>query len=321
MSSHKYSTRRVGVLGGSGYTGRELLRILRDHGGVGVAFATARSEAGQPTDLPGLTFAAPDDVDPGAVDLLFLCLPHGEAAPRVAALRNADVRIVDLTADHRPGSGREDDAVYGLPELHGPDLPGARLVANPGCYPTGVILALAPLCRDGLVDPSRPVIVNAASGVTGAGRSPRRDLLFAEIEGDFRAYALGNRHRHLGEMRAPFPGLRLLFTPHLLPVSRGILETIHLPVRGDVDAGAVREAWASAYGSSSLIRVAEPEDVRLSAVAETDRLLLSAVENDGLESLLTVSVALDNLGKGAAGQAVQNMNLMLGFAEERGLRC
>ncbi|NIP60109.1 MAG: N-acetyl-gamma-glutamyl-phosphate reductase, partial [Gemmatimonadetes bacterium] len=241
MSPNNYATPRVGVLGGSGYTGRELLRILRDHGGVEVAFATARSEAGDATELPGLAYAPPDGVDPGSVDLLFLCLPHGEAAPRVEELRGADVRIVDLTGDHRPGSGREEGAVYGLPELHGPELPDARLVANPGCYPTGVILALAPLCREGLVDPGRPVIVNAASGVTGAGRSPRRDLLFGEVAGDFRAYAVGNRHRHLGEMRAPFPGLRLLFTPHLLPVSRGILETICLPLRGDADAGAVRD--------------------------------------------------------------------------------
>ncbi len=286
-----------------------------------MAFATARSEAGDATELPGLAYAPPDGVDPGSVDLLFLCLPHGEAAPRVEELRGADVRIVDLTGDHRPGSGREEGAVYGLPELHGPELPDARLVANPGCYPTGVILALAPLCREGLVDPGRPVIVNAASGVTGAGRSPRRDLLFGEVAGDFRAYAVGNRHRHLGEMRAPFPGLRLLFTPHLLPVSRGILETICLPLRGDADAGAVRDAWASAFGSSPLIGVAEPEEVRLSAVTGTDRVLLAVAANQGLDSLLTVSVALDNLGKGAAGQAVQNMNLMLGFPEERGLRC
>lgn len=321
MAMHNYTAPRVGVFGGSGYTGRELLRILGGHGGVEPVFATARSEAGEESVLPGLRYVAPDAVEPDSVDLLFLCLPHGEAAPRVAELRDRSVRIVDLTGDHRPGSGREDGATYGLPELNGADLPTARLVANPGCYPTGVILALAPLCGAGLVDPGRPVIVDAASGVTGAGRSPRRELLFAEVSGDFRAYAIGNRHRHLKEMKSAFPGLALVFTPHLLPVARGILETVHLPVERGVDAGAVEEAWRAAYGGSPGIRVVDADAVSLSAVAGTDRLLLGARATHGVEPpLMTVMVALDNLGKGAAGQAVQNMNLMLGFEEHRGLR-
>jgi len=313
---------RVGVLGGSGYTGRELLRILHAHGGAEVIFATSRSEAGAPTSIPDLRYTDPEEAQARAIDLLFLCLPHGEAAPRTPEWLERGVRVVDLTADHRPGSGREEGAVYGLPERAGPDLAEANLVANPGCYPTGALLALAPLLERGAIDAKRPVVIDAASGVSGAGRAPRRELLFAEVAGDYRAYAVGNRHRHLAEMRAGLPGLQILFTPHLLPVSRGILETIHMPVERETGAEAIREAWTEAYRSSPGVRVVDPSRVRLSEVTETDRVLLSAEAAHGVHPpVITLSVALDNLGKGAAGQAVQCMNRMLGFPEARGLRC
>jgi N-acetyl-gamma-glutamyl-phosphate reductase len=313
----------VGVAGGSGYTGLELLRILARHDGVRVAFATARGDAGCESPVVGLAFAdlGPDRV--ADVDLAFLCLPHGAALPWVQAARDAGVRVVDLTADHRPGSGREAGAVYGMTELTEAHLPDAGLVANPGCYPTGVILALAPLQAAGVIDDARPVVIQAASGVTGAGRSPRRDLLFAEVVGDFRPYALGNGHRHLLEMRAMLPDLQLLFTPHLLPVARGIVETIALPVRGGVDAAEVRATWRERYASSPCVRVDDDGEVpRLARVAGTDEVHLAVFDNEALEApTLTLVAALDNLGKGAAGQAVQNMNLMLGFDAGRALRC
>jgi N-acetyl-gamma-glutamyl-phosphate reductase len=231
-------------------------------------------------------------------------------------------RIVDLTTDHRPGSGHEDGWVFGLPELNGAAVAGARRVANPGCYPTGVILSLDPLHRAGLLDPGRPVVVNAASGVTGAGRTPRTDLLFAEVFGDYRAYAVGNVHRHLREIRASLVGVGVIFTPHLLPVPRGILETIALPVKEGVGAREVRTAWLEAYSSSLVVRVRGSGEIPcLSGVVGTDRLDLAVVDNEGVPGTLTAMVALDNLGKGAAGQAVQNMNLMLGLPAERGLRC
>ena len=311
----------VGVVGGSGYTGLELLRLLRAHDVVGVRFATARSERGAPSPVPDLAFADPDDVDPASVEVVFLCLPHGAAVPWVERLRGSSARVVDLTADHRPGSGREDAAVYGMPEVVPERVAEARLVANPGCYPTGVVLSLLPLLSEGLLDASRPVVVNAASGVTGAGRSPRRELLFAEVAGDYRAYALGNEHRHLAEMRHALPGLQILFTPHLLPVPRGILETIALPVAPGVDAEAVRGAWGRAYGPRTAVRVRR-QAPGLADVVGTDLLLLSAADNAGLDApVVTVVAALDNLGKGAAGQAVQNMNLMLGLEAWRGIRC
>jgi N-acetyl-gamma-glutamyl-phosphate reductase len=163
--------------------------------------------------------------------------------------------------------------------------------------------------------------VNAASGVTGAGRAPKRELLFGEVFGDYRAYGLGNGHRHLLEMRATLPGVELLFIPHLLPVARGILETIVTPVRAGVGATEVRDAWRAAYTASPVVAVTDGVP-SLSEVVNTDLLVLGASDNQGLSApVVTVMAALDNLGKGAAGQAMQNMNLMLGFEMERGLRC
>jgi len=197
----------------------------------------------------------------------------------------------------------------------------ARLVANPGCYPTGVTLVLRPLVEEGLLERSRPVVVDAASGVTGAGRTPRRELLFGEVSGDYRAYGIGNDHKHLKEMRSSFPGMPLLFQPHLLPVARGILETIYVPVAPGVDAARLRDAWHRAFAGAGTIRIQEEGTPGLSDVVGTDLLVLGASDNKGVEGLVTVVAAFDNLGKGAAGQAVHNMNLMLGFEPERGLRC
>jgi N-acetyl-gamma-glutamyl-phosphate reductase len=312
---------RVGVLGGSGYTGRELLLLLGRHPGVEVAFASSRGEAGSPSPCPGVAFTAPDEGRAREVEVLFLCLPHGAAAPWVERLAGGP-RMVDLTADHRPGSGRENGAVYGLTERNRGEVEEAALVANPGCYPTGVLLALLPLLDEGIVDPERLTVVNAASGVTGAGRSPRTDLLFAEVAGNFRAYAWGNQHRHLKEMRALAGSrLRLLFQPHLLPLSRGILETIVLPVLQGADANRVRRIWTDRYRKEPAIRMLEEGLPELAPVAGTDRLDLGA--SDAAEAgapVVLIGAALDNLGKGAAGQAVQNLNAMQGWPTTTGLR-
>lgn len=320
MNMHKPSVRAVGVVGASGYTGRELLVLLGSHPEVSLRFATSRGLDGQETGVPGLAFSDPATAPLDEVEVVFLCLPHGEAREWMAAHPALSARVVDLTADHRPGSGAEEGWVFGMPELWPDVVATTTRVANPGCYPTGVILSLDPLRRAGLLDHQRPVIVNAASGVTGAGRTPRTDLLFAEVYGDFRAYGVGNVHRHLREMKGVLPGVPLLFTPHLLPVPRGILETMALPVSPGVDAARVRQAWQEAFGSSRVVRVLDGVP-SLAGVVGTDRLHLAVVDNEGLPGTLTVMAALDNLGKGAAGQAVQNMNLMLGFPSERGVRC
>lgn len=319
MNMHDLPHARVGVVGATGYTGLEVLRILSGHPEVEVVFATSEGSAGGPSGLPGLDLVAGGEAPLGDVDVVFLCLPHGHAVEWAVRSREAGARVVDLTADHRPGSGREDGWVYGLADLAADDVRRAALVANPGCYPTGVQLALDPLVRAGLVDAAKPVVINAASGVTGAGRTPKRELLFAEVAGDFRAYSTGNGHRHLLEMRAGLPELTLLFQPHLLPVARGILETLYLPVRPGTDAAAVRAAWRSSFGAVRTVTVTDGVPT-LAEVVHTDRLVLGASDNAGIPGLVTLMASFDNLGKGAAGQAVHNMNLMLGMDPVRGLR-
>jgi N-acetyl-gamma-glutamyl-phosphate reductase len=318
----------VAVVGGSGYTGRELTRLLAGHPGVDLLFTTSRSEAGQRSPARGIPFSNPSLEALASVDVVFLCLPHGEAAAWTERLAGAandghpGPRIVDLTADHRPGSGRESGWIYGLNEWVRPTLRGARRIANPGCYPTGVNLALLPLVEAGLVDTDRLTTVSAASGVTGAGRSPKTDLLFAEVANNFRAYGWGNRHRHLLEMRALLPGVELLFQPHLLPVPRGIVETLVVPVRDGIDAAQVHGAWEARFGGEPAIELAGDRLPGLADVVETDRLALGAVPVADLrEPAVLVGAALDNLGKGAAGQAVQNLNAIFGWPTETGVRC
>ena len=321
MKMHNSSSATVGVVGATGYTGLEVLRVLRGHPRAHVAFATSEGQAGEASALPGLALVSGADAPLGDADVVFLCLPHGQAVAWAERSLAAGARVVDLTADHRPGSGRDQGAVYGMTDLFGGQVAEARLVANPGCYPTGVQLALHPLRTAGLIDEGAPVVVNAASGVTGAGRTPKRELLFAEVAGDYRAYATGNGHRHLLEMRAGLPGLQLVFQPHLLPLPRGILETIYLPVKAGVDAAAVRAAWREAYADAGTVRVTDGTPT-LAEVVGTDLLVLGAADNAGLDvPLVTVMATLDNLGKGAAGQAVHNMNLMLGLEPTLGLRC
>lgn len=328
---NKYSAARVGILGAGGYAGRELVRILAGHAGVELAFATSESEAGRPVRslvrrAPDLALQRAEDVSLSGCDVVFSCLPHGESARWVERARSGGARVVDLSADLRvvgddtPGWAR--GAVYGLPELHREAIGGADLVANPGCYPTAAILALAPLLRADLI--AGPVVINAASGVTGAGRSPKRELLFGEVAEDFRAYAVGNVHRHLGEMRDQVAGLaaagapELVFTPHLLPVRRGILETIYVPVREPIDSP--EGLWLDAYASEPFVEVVRGGVPSLADAVGTNRVVIGAQPLSGLSSpMLVVVAAIDNLMKGAAGQAVQNLNLMLGLDETEGL--
>ncbi|HEX8271708.1 MAG TPA: N-acetyl-gamma-glutamyl-phosphate reductase [Longimicrobiaceae bacterium] len=324
-------TVRAGVLGANGYTGREAVRLLARHPRVEIAFATSQSEAGRP--LRSLDRAAPDtalvraeDADLAGCDVVLSCLPHGESAAWAERALAAGARVVDLSADLRVQGAATPEwargAVYGLPELHRGCIAGARLVANPGCYPTAAILALAPLLRAGLL--AGPAIVNAASGVTGAGRSPKRELLFAEVAEDFRAYGVGNTHRHLAEMRDQAARLaggeapELVFTPHLLPVRRGILETIHVALREPLEDPEA--LWADAYAAEPFVEVTRGRTPSLADVVGSNRVAIGVAAVAGVKSpMLTVVAAIDNLVKGAAGQAVQNLNLMCGLPETEGL--
>jgi N-acetyl-gamma-glutamyl-phosphate reductase len=328
------SRARVGVRGATGYTGRELIRLLAGHPGVELRFATSESEAGSPLrhlwrGAPDLSLVHSGDAPLGEVDLVFSCLPHGASAEWAERARAAGARVVDLSNDLRvrsektPAWARE--AVYGLPELHREAIRGAELVANPGCYPTAAILGLAPLVRRGLIA-AGPVVINAVSGASGAGRSPKRELLFAELAEDFRAYAAGNTHRHLAEMRqqtaqlAPGSAPELVFTPHLAPVKRGILESIYVPVTEELTAADALGLWNADYQDEPFVDVFEDRLPSLADVVHTNRVAISVAPMTGVSSpLLLVVSAEDNLVKGASGQAVQNMNLMLGFPETEAL--
>ena len=311
----------VGVLGASGYVGQELMRLLSRHPGASVAFATAESAAGEIVEGHRLVRAA--DAPLASAEIVLSALPHGVSGRYVHEARAAGRRAVDLSADFRLSP----DAVYGLTELTRPQVAGAELVANPGCYPTAALLALIPLARQGLIDASREVIIDAASGVTGAGRNPKKELLFGEVAEDYRAYAAGNTHRHLPELRASlvreggFTG-DLVFTPHLLPVKRGILETIHIPLTRVLDQGTAEGLYEMAYDGEPCIAILKGALPSLKDVVYRNRVALGvAPVSDVRRPRLTVIAAIDNLVKGAAGQAIQNMNVMLGLPETLGLVC
>ncbi len=318
----------MGVLGASGYAGRELCALVARHPHLELAFATANELRGERAPLPGceVTFIATEDAPLGRAALLFSALPHGASAPWVEAAAGAGARVVDLSADLRPD--RQGWAVsagarvpYGLPEMARADLLDARVVANPGCYATAVLLALLPLLVRGLVDDARPIVVAAASGVTGAGFAPRRELLFAEVAEDFRAYAPGNVHRHLGEMLAVVRhhgcDADLVFTPHLLPIARGILATLVVPIVHPLADPLT--PWREQYADEPFVEVTPTLPcVRDVARRNVVRVSATAAANVRHPTLI-VTAALDNLMKGAAGQAVQNGNVVLGVAETDGL--
>jgi N-acetyl-gamma-glutamyl-phosphate reductase len=220
----------------------------------------------------------------------------------------------------RPGNGCEGIA-YGLTELNRRLVAGSELVANPGCYPTSILVALAPLIEQGLVAPGATIVANSASGVTGAGNSPKRELLFGEVVEDYRAYGIGNTHRHLKEMRATLDGWHvdadLVFTPHLLPVARGILSTMTVPLTRSLDNAL--SPWQAAYAAEPFIEVSA-ETPALRDVVHRNVVRISATMLAGTRTpTVLVTSAIDNLLKGAAGQALQNANLMLGLDETAGL--
>ncbi len=303
----------VGVLGASGYVGQELLRLLARHPGASVAFATAQSAAGERRD--GIALVRIEDAPLTRAEVVLSALPHGVSARHVQEARALGKRAVDLSADFRLSP----DAVYGLTEVTRPQVAAADLVANPGCYPTAALLALLPLAREGLIDQSREVVIDAASGVTGAGRALQRDLLFGEVAEDFRAYAAGNEHPLARE--SGFTG-DLVFTPHLLPVKRGILETIHVPLTRAVDRATAEGIYDTVYADEPCVAVLHGALPSLKDVVYRNRVAIgvAAVANVR-RPRLTVIAAIDNLVKGAAGQAIQNMNVMLGLPETAGLTC
>jgi N-acetyl-gamma-glutamyl-phosphate reductase len=315
----------VGVFGATGYAGREAVRLLSAHPRAQVAFTTGTGEGHLPHET-GLEQKA------GAH---LLSLPHGISATYAARLRQAqpEAVIVDLSGDLRlpdaasykqwyghdhPAASLLGEAPYGLTELYRDRIRGARLISNPGCYATSVLLPLVPLVRDGLVD-AEDVVVDAKSGATGAGRSPKEELLFCEVDEDLKAYSAGRTHRHVGEMEAVLAErtgrtVTLTFCPHLLPVKRGILSALYLRTRAA--AGDLAGALERAYSGSPFVRV-QADPPRLTEVVGTNDCRMSV--HAGAPGRAVVFSALDNLVKGAAGQAVQNLNVALGWPETDGL--
>ena len=318
----------VGVLGASGYAGRELCALIAQHPRFTLAFATANEQRGQTVRAgrQDVTFIATDDAALDQAAIVFCALPHGASLPWVERARAFGARVVDLSSDLRPGNGPDAArAVYGMPELGASTraaIQAAEIVANPGCYPTSILLALAPLVSAGLLAPGATIVANSASGVTGAGNSPKRELLFAEVADDYRAYGVGNTHRHLKEMTATMSTLGvddvdLVFTPHLLPVARGILSTITVSVVAELPDPT--EPFRAAYSSEPFVDVVDTQP-RLADVVRRNIVQMTATMITGTRApTMLVTSAIDNLVKGAAGQAVQNANLMCGIDECAGL--
>ena len=339
-------TLSVAILGATGYTGGELVRLLSRHGGVHIAHVTSERYAGQPlrhafphlTGTPELIcqpLGGLDGVE--SLDVAFCALPHVASMREVPGLLERGVRVIDLSADfrlHNAETYREwygtdhlapgllAEAVYGLPELHRTEIPTARLVANPGCYPTSVLLALAPLLKGDWIDPSA-ILIDSKSGVSGAGRSANQEILFAEVEGGFRAYKVEG-HRHTPEMEQELSLLagvdvRIRFVPHLLPQSRGILSTCHLRPRVVRSQAEWRETLWHFYRDEPFVQVLEPGRWPATNHVRGSNLCHIGVTIDTRTGWLTVVSVIDNLVKGAAGQAVQNMNRMFGLEEQTGL--
>jgi N-acetyl-gamma-glutamyl-phosphate reductase len=333
----------VGVYGASGYTGFETIKILRKHPQVHLAFATSEASAGKTIgDIYPVTWDVPlvaaESAPLDGVEAVFCCLPHGASMPTVIAARNAGVRVIDLSADFRlanaavyeqwynvPHESAEllDQAVYGLPELFAAEISETDLLANPGCYPTSVLLALAPLLNAGLVDDAAPLIADSKSGVSGAGRKASLTTHFVEVNENLSPYNIGQKHRHVAEMAQTITvlggnGERLVFSPHLVPISRGMLSTIYVMLNEDVSAAQAQALFEQQYAASAMVHVLPAGQLATMAHTRDTNLAVMSVTSVN-PRLLVLCSSIDNLGKGAAGQAVQNFNLMFGLDEVSGL--
>ncbi len=311
----------VAVLGGTGYAGATLCELIDRHPAFELSFATARTRGELLTSDATVVPVMPVEEAPfDSARIVFSALPHGVSAQWVEKARAAGARVVDLSADLRPGSGAT-GVPYGLTELARDEVRGADVVANPGCYPTAVLLALAPLLKRGLIAPGATISATAASGVTGAGASPKKELMFAEVADNYRAYGVGNAHRHVAELQAMVArhgaDADLVFTPHLLPVARGILATTVVPLAEALHDPAA--LWREDYGHEPFVEVANaPPSLREVVGRNVVRVYVTVASNTRRPALIVIS-AIDNLIKGAGGQAVQNANVMLGLDECAGL--
>jgi N-acetyl-gamma-glutamyl-phosphate reductase len=336
---------KIAVVGASGYTGVELLRLLAGHPQVEVVALTSRQYEGMPISqvFPSLRGYFALECEPleissiaARADLIFTALPHKSAMEVIPGFLAAGCKVIDLSADYRLRDQQVyetwyqahtspellAEAVYGLPELHRALLKKARLVANPGCFPTSVALGLAPLLQAELID-HRSLIVDSKSGTTGAGRGLKEGSLFCEVNEGFKAYGIAN-HRHTPEIEQTLSQLagekvKVSFTPHLLPVDRGILSTIYVSQTQDKSTAELLEIFRNYYAAEPFVRVLpEGQYPNIAYVRGTNLCDIGLVADQRTGRVIIIA-AIDNLGKGAAGQAVQNLNILCGFDERTGL--
>ncbi len=335
---------KAGIVGATGYTGVELLRLLAAHPNVEVCAVTSRSEAGIAVadyfpSLRGvydLAFQTPDEAGLAQCDVVFFATPNGVAMKEAPALLAQGVRVVDLSADYRlqdipvwekwygmahASPETVAHAVYGLSEMNRDGIARAQLVANPGCYPTCVSLALLPLLKAGRLKENMPLIADCKSGVSGAGRKANVGTLFCEAGDNFKAYGVGG-HRHLPEIKQTISGLQsnvadgLVFVPHLTPMIRGMQATMYLHLHDGTDP---HEILANFYCNSPFVDIMPPGSTPETRSVRGANLCRISVQQAPQSNVWIVLSVIDNLVKGAAGQAVQNMNIMFGFNEKAGL--
>lgn len=337
---------KAAIFGASGYTGQELTRILSGHPEVELVAVTSRRFAGKTVSevfpaLRGLTTLKYQNATPAQIckicNVVFLALPHGVSMEIAPEFIKAGKKVIDLSADYRlkdlkvyeswyvkhSSAKFIKEAVYGIPELYRRQIKKSKLIANPGCYPTSIILGLAPALSKNLLDVST-IIADSASGVSGAGREPLIGSLFCEVDGGFKAYKVG-KHRHLPEIEQELNALAdkkftVSFTPHLLPVNRGILSTIYATLRKNVSLGDLHSLYSEFYAKEQFIRIC-PQGIypNISSVCGSNYCDIG-LAIDARTKRVIIMAAIDNLIKGAAGQAVQNMNIICGFEEGAGLK-
>jgi len=344
MASNKI---KVGIVGGTGYTGVELLRLLAIHPDVELTVITSRGEAGMRVadmfpSLRGyvdLAFSDPATANLDACDVVFFATPHGVAMSQAQALLAANVKVIDLAADFRlqdtavfekwykmPHSCPDilTNAVYGIPELNREQIKSAQVIGNPGCYPTTVLLGLAPLLEQGMIDFSAPIIADSKSGVSGAGRKAEVATLFAESSDSMKAYGVAG-HRHHPEIHAQLTqlaktDLQFIFVPHLIPMIRGMLSTIYVKLAAQAKTIDLQALYEQRYQHERFVDVMPAGSLPETRSVRGSNQIRIALHNQADTGYLTLVIVQDNLVKGAAGQAIQNMNIMFGLPEAAGLQ-
>ena len=337
---------KIGIVGGTGYTGVELLRLLAVHPHAELTCITSRGEAGLPVadmfpslrGYVGLAFSDPATANLSACDVVFFATPHGVAMGQAQVLLKAGVKIIDLAADFRlqdisvfeqwykmPHICADilKDAVYGVPELYREQIKSAKVIGNPGCYPTTVLLGLAPLLEQGLIDFSAPIIADCKSGVSGAGRKAEVATLFAESSDNMKAYGVVG-HRHHPEIHAQITQIagkevQFIFVPHLIPMIRGMLSTIYVKLSAKASSLDLQQLFEKRYANEQFVDVLPAGSMPETRSVRGCNQLRMALHRHNDTGYLTIVVVQDNLVKGAAGQAVQNMNIMFGLQESAGL--